>query len=62
VTDLLRWVCGDSRSREVVLEFRGSLRVESSRVGDLLRKLYPVLSLYVILSLVFEGRGGRDAW
>ncbi len=25
-------------------------------MGDLLRKLYPILSLYVILSLVLEGR------
>ncbi|WP_148679720.1 hypothetical protein [Methanopyrus kandleri] len=43
--------------REIVLEFRDSVRVGSSRVGGVLRKLYPILSLYVILSLVFEGRG-----
>jgi hypothetical protein len=57
VEDFLRLICGDPRLREVVLEFRGSLRVESSRVDDLLRKLFPILSLYVVLSLVFEGRG-----
>ncbi|AAM02372.1 Uncharacterized membrane protein specific for M.kandleri, MK-26 family [Methanopyrus kandleri AV19] len=50
-------VCGDPRLREIVLEFRDSVRVGSSRVGGVLRKLYPILSLYVILSLVFEGRG-----
>ncbi len=56
MANFLRLVCGDPRVREVVLEFRDSVKVGSSRVGDLLRKLFPILSLYVIISLVLEGR------